>query len=115
MILEPEGERAKRIVPFLTNQVNKLPAKKTGNGNTFTLEINTSRLDTMPNEFQSIEMSMSLLGVLGNQLSGMEKKQKKPSFKILQLILRPLLKGLMQLKRKPRGLIVNTSSLSLRN
>ena len=28
MILEPEGERAKRILPFLTNQVNKLPAKK---------------------------------------------------------------------------------------
>jgi hypothetical protein len=77
MILEPERERAKRILPFLTNQVNKLPAKKTGNGNTFTLEINTSRLDTMPNEFQSIEMSMSLLGVLGNPLSGMEKKQKK--------------------------------------
>ncbi|MDG1517968.1 MAG: tetratricopeptide repeat protein [Flavobacteriales bacterium] len=103
MILEPEGDRAQKILPFLTKQVNKLPAKKTGNSNTFTLEINNSRLDTMPNEFQSIEMSMSLLGVLGNALSGIEKKQKKTELQDFSSNFKTIIEMIDGIEKKTEG------------
>ena len=57
----------------------------------------------MPNEFQSIEMSMSLLGVLGNALSGIEKKQKKTELQDFSSNFKTIIEMIDGIEKKTEG------------
>ena len=75
LILEPKGERAKQILPYLTEQVNNLHAYIKEGSSTATVSTAKARTDTTSYEFAEVEKNLGMLAVMSS-IPGIADKKK---------------------------------------